>query len=110
MGYYDIINNIPIDFTFNGEKNKNNEIKELKKWIDDNKINNITIVADRAYFSYELYTFLEEHNIKYIIRIKENAEIKTNIKETNKQKTLIENLKKINRIIEYKITTTKNNY
>ena len=102
MGYYDIINNIPIDFTFNGEKNKNNEIKELKKWIDNNKINNITIVADRAYFSYELYIFLEENNIKYIIRIKENAEIKTNIKKTNKQKLLIENLKKINRIIDGK--------
>ena len=102
MGYYDINNNIPIDFTFNGEKDKNNEIKALKKWINDNKIKNITIVADRAYFSYELYTFLEENNIKYIIRIKENAEIKTNIKKTNKQKLLIENLKKINRIIDGK--------
>ena len=68
MGYYNIDDNIPIDLSFKGSKNKNNEIRELKKWIISNKINNIIIVADRVYFSYELYKFLDSYNIFNIIR------------------------------------------
>lgn len=30
MGYYNIDDNIPIDLSFKGSKNKNNEIRELK--------------------------------------------------------------------------------
>ena len=54
LGYYNVDDNIPVDLSFRGSKNKNNEIRELKKWIISNKISNVIIVADRAYFSYEL--------------------------------------------------------
>ena len=110
MGYYDIDNNIPIDLSFRGSKNKNNEIRELKKWIISNKINNITIVADRAYFSYELYKFLDSNNIKYVIRIKENCQIRGNINKYNQNKQLIEDLQKNNRLITYEILINKKVY
>jgi hypothetical protein len=110
MGYYDIDENIPLDLSFRGGKNKNNEIRELKKWIISNKINNVTIVADRAYFSYELYKFLDSNKIKYVIRIKENSQIKCNINKNNKNKQLIEDLKKNNRLITYEILVNKKVY
>jgi hypothetical protein len=31
MGYYNVDDNIPVDLSFRGSKNKNNEIRELKK-------------------------------------------------------------------------------
>jgi len=110
MGYYNIDDNIPIDLSFRGSKNKNNEIRELKKWITLNKIKNIIIVADRAYFSYELYKFLDLNNIKYVIRIKENSQIRGNIKKNNINKKLIEDLKSNNRVITYDISINKTIY
>ena len=101
---------IPIDLYFKGSKNKNNEIRELKKWIISNKISNIIIVADRAYFSYELYKFLDSNNIKYVIRIKENSQLRGNIKKNNTNKKLIEDLKKNNRLITYEISINKTIY
>ena len=110
MGYYNVDDNIPIDLSFRGSKNKNNEIRELKKWITSNKIKNITIVADRAYFSYELYKFLDLNNIKYVIRIKENSQLRGNIKKNNTNKKLIEDLKTNNRVITYDISINKTIY
>jgi hypothetical protein len=110
MGYYNVDDNIPIDLSFRGSKNKNNEIRELKKWITSNKIKNITIVADRAYFSYELYNFLNLNNIKYVIRIKENSQLRGNIKKNNINKKLIEDLKTNNRVITYDISINKTIY
>lgn len=107
MGYYNVNENIPVDFSFRGGKNKNNEIRELKKWITTNKITNITIVADRAYFSYELYNFLDINNIKYVIRIKENSQLKGNINKNNQNKKLIEELKINNRLITYEMVINK---
>lgn len=110
MGYYNVDDSIPIDLCFKGSKNKNNEIRELKKWILSNKISNVIIVADRAYFSYELYKFLDSNNIKYVIRIKENSQLKGNIKRNNTNKKLIEDLKKNNRLITYEILINKTIY
>jgi len=107
MGYYNVDEHIPIDLSFRGNKNKNNEIRELKKWISCNKINNITIVADRAYFSYELYKFLEEKKIKYVVRIKENSQLLGNINKNNQNKKLIKDLKSNNRVITYEIAIKK---
>ena len=47
MGHPDSTNSIPIDITYNGTKNKNNEVNELFDIINRNKL-------------------------KYVIRIKEN--------------------------------------
>ncbi len=106
MGYYDTVNDIPIDLTFNKPNNKNKEISQLKKYIEDNNISNVIIVADRAYFKYELFDFLHERNIFYVIRIKSNSHLlSNNRKGTNK--TIIDKLKKTTRIINFSITNTK---
>ena len=59
---------------------------------------NIVIVADRAYFSYELINFLNSHNFNYVIRIKNNS-LSINDKEyINKKITDPNNV----RVITYK--------
>ena len=76
MGYYLINDCIPIDITFCNEENKNKEILQSSKYITDNNLinyNNVVIVADRAYYSYELINFLNSHNLNYVIRIKNNT-------------------------------------
>ena len=81
MCYYDVTNNIPIDINFK-MNNCNNEVKLAQKWIDDFKNINIDsiIVADRAYFKYDFFKFLIDNNIKFVIRIRNNAK---NIKNLN---------------------------
>jgi hypothetical protein len=80
MGYYNVSNNLVLDLTHNGNENRNKEIKNLKEHINDNKqlYKNTIIVGDRAYFSYELMSFLKKNNIDFIIRCKGK-----NIKNTN---------------------------
>jgi len=101
MGYYSINECIPIDITFCNQENKNKEILQLKKYINNNNFNNyknIVIVADRAYCSYELINFLNSHNFNYVIRIKNNS-LSINNKEHIKKK--ISNHDNI-RVITYK--------
>jgi len=76
MGYYHIDECLPIDITFCNQENKNKEILQLKKYINNENlkhINNVILVLDRAYFSYELFNFLNTHNFNYVIRIKNNC-------------------------------------
>ena len=40
MGYYSINECMPIDITFYNQENKNKEILQLKKYINDNNFNN----------------------------------------------------------------------
>ena len=59
----------------------------FKKYIIENKVNDITIVGDRSYFSYELLKFLIDININFIIRCKDvskNLDFKSIIKGKNK--------------------------
>lgn len=72
MGYYNVTNDLVLDLTHNGNENRNKEIKNLKEHINNNKqlYKNTVIVGDRAYFSYELMSFLEKNNIDFIIRCK----------------------------------------
>jgi len=81
MCYYDITNNVPIDINFKMNK-CNNEVKLAQKWLNEYKnINkNFIIVADRAYFKYDFFKFLIDNNIKFVIRIRNNAK---NIKNLN---------------------------
>jgi hypothetical protein len=74
MCYYDVTNNVPIDINFK-MNNCNNEVKLAQKWIDDFKNINTDsiIVADRAYFKYDFFKFLIDNNIKFVIRIRNNA-------------------------------------
>ena len=107
MGYYDIKNNIPIDITFNGEGSKNNEVNRAEEWIKTNNIKNTIFVCDRAYFKYDFFKYLIDNKLNFIIRIKENSDLKGTIKKTNKKKDIIEYVKNNSRLIEYKITHIK---
>lgn len=83
MGYYDITNNVPIDINFK-MNNCNNEVETSQKWFETfNNLNytNYIIIADRAYFKYEFFEFLIRNNIKFIIRIRNNAKLNQKINE-----------------------------
>ena len=76
MLFYNINECVPIDITFCNQENKNKEILQLKKYIFNDKLNhlnNVVLVLDRAYYSFELINFLELHNFNYVIRIKNNC-------------------------------------
>lgn len=76
MGFYDITNGIPIELKSFGKENKNKEIKSATDYIKANLdiFKNTIIVGDRGYFSYAFLNFLIVNDLKFIIRIKGNAE------------------------------------
>jgi hypothetical protein len=102
MGYYDVSNCVPVDIELGKYNNKNKEIKSLVERISDANfdLKNIIFVMDRAYFSYNLFDILNNKNIKFVVRIKNNCihinnnkkkdiriiSYKTNIIETKKNK------------------------
>ena len=71
--FYDPINNLNIDTNFTGGDKKNNEKNKLQEYILDNidKFKNKTIIADRAYHCYDFFKFLNNNDIKFIIRMKD---------------------------------------
>jgi len=73
MGYFDVQNNIVIDLTINGAESKNYEILQLTNYIIKNKLNNVTLILDRAYSSYQFINFLVKNNVNFIIRFKNNS-------------------------------------
>ena len=73
MGYFDVQNNIVIDLTINGNESKNYEILQLTNYIIKNKLNNVTLILDRAYSSYQFINFLVKNNVNFIIRFKNNS-------------------------------------
>jgi len=75
MGFLDVINEIPLDLTFYGIKNKNNELKVLIEYINNNidKFKNVIIILDRAYCSYNFINFLNKKNINYVCRFRNNC-------------------------------------
>ena len=83
MGFFDVNNCIPIELLFNGEKEKNNEVKILNDYILQNKdkLNNVVFVLDRAYCSYKFINFCKLNNIKFVIRFRNNCH---NIPKKNK--------------------------
>lgn len=106
MGFYNVTNNLPIDLTFYGADNRNKEIRCLKQHIlaNKDKFNNVILVCDRGYFSYDLLSFLNDNNIRYIIRVKGNGfllDSKTTVKKTDANYDIINKIKKEVRIIRY---------
>lgn len=75
MGYYDATNHIPIELEIKGTEFKNKEIESFLNYINKNdlKIENLILVFDRAYFSYDFIKSLENYNLKYVIRVKNNC-------------------------------------
>jgi hypothetical protein len=99
MCYYDITNNLPIEFNIEGEKNKNNELFLLKKYLKKTNIpNNSILVWDRAYCSFELIDFLIKNNFKFIIRFRNNCKKFQNIKNINDVRVLKYYEKMINKV------------
>jgi len=98
MGYYDITNKIPISLDLKGEHNKNKEIEALMNKITDNEIDiqNIVLVLDRAYFSYDLMNFLDSKNINFVIRIKNNCSYINNKEKQVNVKKIPEHIRFIN--------------
>jgi hypothetical protein len=104
MGYFFGNNNIPLELSFNGAE-RNNEIENLKEFIDDNQLKNIIFVCDRAYFSYVLMDFIIEHDNYFLIRLDHSAIIiddKNNIQKIKKSQNsaLINKLLKTCRVIK----------
>jgi hypothetical protein len=96
---YCIINNNNkfniFDNNKNNTSNKNKEVAELIKFIDsksNEELSKIILILDRAYSTYELILKLNERNIKYIIRLKENFDI---LKEDYEHSTNTKNINKI---------------
>ena len=80
--YYDTNQSIPIDITFNGSENRNKEVFNFKKYLIENpeKFKNVIFVADRFYYTYDLFEFLISNNYKFIIRGKNKCNIIINVK------------------------------
>ena len=79
----------------NNNSNKNNEIELFMKFlnINLNMHSNTIYIMDRAYTSYKLIKYLIEHNIKFIIRLKDtldifNDDLDDNIKKSNNAKII----------------------
>jgi len=110
MGFFDINNEIPIDLTFNGIKNKNNELKVLIDYINNNKekFTNVILVLDRAYCSYKFINLLNKKNINFVCRFRNNCKnfenCKNNriIKFTNLSYENVENNNIENHLIDNK--------
>lgn len=117
MGYYDIGNDIPIDLgpfppikgggkglTSNGNENRNKEIQETVKRIQSHpeQFKNTVIIGDRFYFSYGFMAYLEQSNIKFIIRAKDYSDTLDNkiVRKSDKNYNYIKQLKNKVRIIK----------
>lgn len=108
MGYFDVMNDIPIEIDIKGINNKNKEIDALMDKIksDINLFKNKVIVVDRLYFCYKLIHFLITHEIKFIIRCKGNCK-NLKLNTVVKDKELIGLIKDNTRIITYNDVVTK---
>lgn len=98
MGFFDIDRNVPIELVFNGSEKRNCESSQLKKYIEDGKLKNAIIVADRAYCDYNLINFIHTNNLKYVIRIRDNSKLHTT---GTKLAGAVANITKNSRHIEY---------
>ena len=85
MGFYNVTDEIPIDLPFCSLKNKNKEVQQLIEYITNNKktFENVILVADRGYCSYNLINFLNKNKIKYIIRFRNNCKNFNKIKKSD---------------------------
>jgi hypothetical protein len=72
MGYFDVTNGVPIDITYNSHANRNKEVKCCKEYIDAHMddFKNAILIGDRFYFTYKLLNYLNDNNLKFVIRVK----------------------------------------
>ena len=91
----DVTNDIPINIDIKNESKKNKEIQGLIDYINKSKIDltKVIFVMDRAYFSYELFKTLNDKNIKFVIRVRNNCQHLQKYLNENKEKNCKENHK-----------------
>jgi hypothetical protein len=72
MGYYDTLNNIPVELNFGKTSDQNLEVNKFKEQVlmDLESFKDVIFICDRLYFTYDLLEFLILHNLKFIIRCK----------------------------------------
>ena len=72
MGFFDVTNEIPLDLTFCGTREKNNELHVLIDYIKKNKesFENVILILDRAYCSYDFIDFLNKNKLNYVCRFR----------------------------------------
>lgn len=75
MGLYDVTNGVPLELQYEGNKNRNCESKLTKEYITKNinKFKNVIIVLDAFYYDINLFNFLIDNNIYFIIRGRTNC-------------------------------------
>jgi hypothetical protein len=112
LGLYDMFNDIPIDISSFGIDGKNQEIKSATAYIsghiDDFK--NAIFVGDRGYFSYNFLEFLDDNDLKFIVRVRGDGDnlIKKNpLKRGIKNYDTIKYLRKRVRVIKHTYDGTK---
>jgi len=101
---FDSTNKMPIAFFINNKKDERFDVIQLIKYINANDI----IIFDRGYPSYAFMKILNDKNIKYIIRSKDDIDAVTDIETRNIfDETYTENSNLYKgtpfRIIKYKI-------
>lgn len=101
MGYYDATNHIPIDLELKDGNYKNKEIKSFVEHLEKNNFNkeNVILVFDRAYFSYDLINKLNELKLNFVIRSKNNSKY---LKDSIKNKDNLNKIDSNNRFINHK--------
>ena len=107
LGIFNISNNVPVDVTYFGKDNRNKEVKVFMEYITINikKYKNVIFIADRLYFNYELLTFLNDNNLKYIIRVKgdgSNVDNTLPLKKHTPKYDIINNLRETSRLVKCK--------
>lgn len=109
IGTFNINDNIPVNITYDGNKNIGKEIKcftnYLKEEIKNNPdaFNNVVFVADRGYHSYDFLKFLIDNNMKFIIRVKgtgDNLNPRKKLRKRTKKYKTIKYIRKFIRIVK----------
>lgn len=107
MGFFDIDSGLPIDLKSYGYLGKNNEISSMIDFIKNNMdtFKSVIIICDRAYFSYNLFDFLINNEIKFVIRARKeasNLDINNPLKKGTPNYKLIKKLRSDVRIVKSK--------
>lgn len=107
MGLFDVTNGIPLELEYEGNKNRNCESKLTKEYISNNihKFKNVIIVLDAFYYDINLFNFLIQNNIYFVIRGRskcDNYNKKIPLGKMDKQRQILyENIRNKIRLITY---------
>ena len=98
LGIFNINKNIPVDISFYGSDNRNNEVNKFKEYLLSNisYFKHAVFVCDRLYFTYDLFDFFINHDLKFIVRVKgsgNNLDTNIPLKKNIKNYDIINNIR-----------------